>query len=128
MNNNALNEVKVTGTVVSKVIKSELKDNKFICSFIFKLDDRGIHVPVKFVGNRPVEFDKNDHLWLKASLAAIKNFKGEYELGLNASAYKVHTNDNNKPIKRQKRNYQVNQELIDSVNDVFNNTNLDNLD
>ena len=37
MNNNALNEVKVTGTVVSKVIKSELKDNKFICSFIFKL-------------------------------------------------------------------------------------------
>ena len=129
MNNNSLNEVKVTGTVASKVNKSNLKDGSFICSFIIKLDERKIHIPVKFIGKRPVEFEKGDHIWLKGELAALKNFKGEYELGINAKCYKVHSStDCQKQLPKRQRNYQINQDLMDAVNDVFSNASLDDLD
>ena len=85
------NELKIEGTIVSKVNKSELQSGLKIASFILKSDgERPVYIPVKFVGRKPIELEKNQHVWVRGSLINVKKQDGTFELGLNAVVYKIH--------------------------------------
>ena len=104
-----LNEVKVEGTIVSKVNKSNLESGLKIANFVLKTDgEHPVYVLVKFVGKKPIELEKEQHVWLKGSLGNIKKVDGTYEIGIKASAYKIHENKN---------------ELNSAVNDLLGNSN-----
>lgn len=103
----ATNEVKIEGTIVSKVSKVNLEEGLKIANFILKTDGKHpTYILVKFVGRKPIELEKDQHIWLKGSLGNIKKVDGSYELGINATAYKVH--DDNSQIK-------PNVEVLDSI-------------
>ena len=110
-----LNEVKVEGTIVSKVNKSNLESGLKIANFVLKTDgEHPVYVLVKFVGKKPIELEKDQHIWLKGSLGNIKKVDGTYEIGIKASAYKIHENKN-----------ELN-ELNSAVNDLLGNSNEEN--
>ena len=103
-----LNEVKVEGTIVSKVTKVDLESGLKIANFILKTDgDHPIYILVKFVGKRYIELEKNQHVWLKGSLGNMKRKDGSFEIGINASAYKIHE-DGQSPVE-------PNVEVLDSI-------------
>ena len=103
-----LNEVKVEGTIVSKVTKVDLESGLKIANFILKTDgDHPIYILVKFVGKRYIELEKDQHVWLKGSLGNMKRKDGSFEIGINATAYKVH-DDNSIQTK-------PNVEALDSI-------------
>lgn len=104
----ATNEVKIEGTIVSKVSKVNLEEGLKIANFILKTDGKHpTYILVKFVGRKPIELEKGQHIWLKGSLGNIKKVDGSYELGINAKAYKVH-DDNSIQTK-------PNVEVLDSI-------------
>ena len=104
----ATNEVKIEGTIVSKVSKVNLEEGLKIANFILKTDGKHpTYILVKFVGRKPIELEKGHHIWLKGSLGNIKKVDGSYELGINATAYKVH-DDNSIQTK-------PNVEVLDSI-------------
>lgn len=104
----ATNEVKIEGTIVSKVSKVNLEEGLKIANFILKTDGKHpTYILVKFVGRKPIELEKGQHIWLKGSLGNIKKVDGSYELGINATAYKVH-DDNSIQTK-------PNVEVLDSI-------------
>lgn len=93
------NEVKIEGTIVSKVNKVDLESGLKIANFILKTDgDHPIYILVKFVGRKPIELEKDQHVWLKGSLGNMKRKDGSFEIGINATAYKVHE-DGQSPVK-----------------------------
>ena len=105
-----LNEVKVEGTIVSKVNKIDLESGLKIANFVLKTDgEHPVYVLVKFVGKKEIELEKNQHVWLKGSLGNIKKVDGTYEIGIKASAYKIHESQLN--------------ELNSAVNDILDNSN-----
>ena len=107
-----LNEVKLEGTIVSKVNKTDLESGLKIANFVLKTDgEHPVYVLVKFVGKREIELEKDQHIWLKGSLGNIKKVDGTYEIGIKASAYKIHENKN-----------QLN-ELNSAVDDLLGNSN-----
>ena len=107
-----LNEVKVEGTIVSKVSKTNLESGLKIANFVLKTDgEHPVYILVKFVGKKQIELEKDQHVWLKGSLGNIKKADGTYELGIKASAYKIHENKN-----------QLN-ELNSAVDDLLGNSN-----
>ena len=104
----ATNEVKIEGTIVSKVSKVNLEEGLKLSNFILKTDGKHpTYILVKFVGRKPIELEKGQHIWLKGSLGNIKKADGSYELGINATAYKVH-DDNSIQTK-------PNVEILDSI-------------
>ena len=106
-----LNEVKVEGTIVSKVNKTDLESGLKIANFVLKTDgEHPVYVLVKFVGKKPIELEKDQHIWLKGSLGNMKKADGTYEIGIKASAYKIH---NNKDLN----------ELNSAVDDLLGNSN-----
>ena len=108
----ATNEVKIEGTIVSKVNKTDLESGLKIANFVLKTDgEHPVYVLVKFVGKKPIELEKDQHIWLKGSLGNIKKVDGTYEIGIKASAYKIHENKN-----------ELN-ELNSAVNDLLGNSN-----
>ena len=107
-----LNEVKVEGTIVSKVNKTDLESGLKIANFVLKTDgEHPVYILIKFVGKKPIELEKDQHIWLKGSLGNIKKVDGTYEIGIKASAYKIHENKN-----------QLN-ELNSAVDDLLGNSN-----
>ena len=103
-----LNEVKVEGTIVSKVTKVDLESGLKIANFILKTDgDHPIYILVKFVGKRYIELEKDQHVWLKGSLGNMRRKDGSFEIGINATAYKIHE-DGQSPVK-------PNVEVLDSI-------------
>ena len=107
-----LNEVKVEGTIVSKVNKTDLESGLKIANFVLKTDgEHPVYILIKFVGKKPIELEKEQHVWLKGSLGNIKKVDGTYEIGIKASAYKIHENKN-----------QLN-ELNSAVDDLLGNSN-----
>ena len=105
-----LNEVKVEGTIVSKVNKTDLESGLKIANFVLKTDgEHPVYILVKFVGKKEIELEKNQHVWLKGSLGNIKKVDGTYEIGIKASAYKIHESQLN--------------ELNSAVNDILDNSN-----
>ena len=104
----ATNEVKIEGTIVSKVSKVNLEEGLKIANFILKTDGKHpTYILVKFVGRKPIELEKGHHIWIKGSLGNIKKVDNSYELGINATAYKVH-DDNSIQTK-------PNVEVLDSI-------------
>ena len=94
-----LNEVKVEGTIVSKVSKTNLESGLKIANFVLKTDgEYPVYILVKFVGKKPIELEKDQHVWLKGSLGNIKKVDGTYEIGIKASAYKIHKNELNSAV------------------------------
>ena len=80
-----LNEVKLEGTIVSKVNKTDLESGLKIANFVLKTDgEHPVYVLVKFVGKREIELEKDQHIWLKGSLGNIKKADGNYEIGIKA--------------------------------------------
>ena len=107
-----LNEVKLEGTIVSKVNKTDLESGLKIANFVLKTDgEHPVYILIKFVGKKPIELEKEQHVWLKGSLGNIKKADGTYEIGIKASAYKIHENKN-----------QLN-ELNSAVDDLLGNSN-----
>ena len=105
-----LNEVKVEGTIVSKVSKTDLESGLKIANFVLKTDgEHPVYALVKFVGKKPIELEKDQHVWLKGSLGNIKKADGTYEIGIKASAYKIHESQLN--------------ELNSAVDDLLGNSN-----
>ena len=106
-----LNEVKVEGTIVSKVTKTELESGLKLANFILKTDgDHPVYVMVKVAGKRPIELEKGQHIWLKGSLANMRRQDGSYEIGISSNGlYKVHE-DNQSPYP-----VKPNLEALDSI-------------
>ena len=90
-----LNEVKIEGTIVSKVSKTELESGLKLANFILKTDgNHPVYVMVKVAGKRPIELEKGQHIWLKGSLANMRRQDGSYEIGISSNgSYKVHENN-----------------------------------
>ena len=95
-----LNEIKVEGTIVSKVNKTNLESGLKIANFVLKTDgEHPVYVLTKFVGKKEIELEKDQHVWLKGSLGNIKKADGTYEIGIKASAYKIHESQLKSVIK-----------------------------
>ena len=103
-----LNEIKIEGTIISKVNKVDLESGLKIANFILKTDgDHPIYILVKFTGKRYIELEKDQHVWLKGSLGNMRRKDGSFEIGINATAYKIHE-DGQSPVK-------PNVEVLDSI-------------
>ena len=104
----ATNEVKIEGTIISKVNKVDLESGLKIANFILKTDgDHPIYILVKVTGKRYIELEKDQHVWLKGSLGNMRRKDGSFEIGINATAYKIHE-DGQSPVK-------PNVEVLDSI-------------
>ena len=105
-----LNEIKIEGTIISKVNKVDLESGLKIANFILKTDgDHPIYILVKFTGKRYIELEKDQHVWLKGSLGNMRRKDGSFEIGINATAYKIHE-DNQSPYP-----VKPNVEALDSI-------------